>query len=168
MHQMKEKELLISIIGAFIATLCASFFSYSILEAEQSPMILASTGASAMLIFGLPHSPVSHPWNLVGGHLVSALVGVSCYKLIDNNIIASSVAIGVAMQLMVWLRCMHPPGGATAVTAVIGGDIVYELGYAFIILPVFFNSIILLSFAMAVGTLRENNPFEIDNKDHHY
>ncbi|MFL0802945.1 MAG: HPP family protein [Agarilytica sp.] len=160
MDNMSNKELSASIAGAFIATLCASFFSYNILQAEQSSMILASTGASAMLVFGMPHAPVSHPWNLVGGHLVSALVGVTCYKLIPNEILASSVAIGLAMPLMFVCRCMHPPGGATAVTSVVGGHAVHNLGYAFVIVPVFFNAIILLSFAMAVGTLREKNPFE--------
>lgn len=67
MKSMSNSELTISIVGAFFATLIATFFTSTILEAEQVPMILASTGASAMLIFGLPHSPVCQPWNLVGG-----------------------------------------------------------------------------------------------------
>lgn len=159
MSGMSNQEVLVSIVGAFVATLFASFFSYMILSAEQTPIILASTGASAMLIFGLPHSPVSRPWHLVGGHLVSALVGVTCQKLVTNPILASSLAIAIAMLLMHYLRCMHPPGGATAVTAVIGGEQVAALGYSFVILPVFFNSIILLSIAMAVASLRDKNPF---------
>ena len=159
MSGMSNQEVLVSIVGAFIATLFASFFSYMILSAEQTPIILASTGASAMLIFGLPHSPVSRPWHLVGGHLVSALVGVTCQKLVANPILASSLAIAIAMLFMHYLRCMHPPGGATAVTAVIGGEQVAALGYSFVILPVFFNSIILLSIAMAVASLRDRNPF---------
>ncbi len=112
-----------------------------------------------MLIFGLPHSPVSQPWHLVGGHVVSAIVGVTCQKLIVNPILAASVAIAVAMLLMHYLRCIHPPGGATAVTAVIGGEQVEALGYAFVLLPVFFNCIILLSIAMAVASFRDKNPF---------
>lgn len=159
MRDMSNKEVVVSITGAFVATLLASFFSFTILSAEQMPVILASTGASAMLIFGLPHSPVSKPWHLVGGHLVSALVGVTCQKLIGNPIFASSLAIAIAMLLMHYLRCIHPPGGATAVTAVIGGEQVEALGYAFVILPVFFNTIILLSIAMAVASLRDKNPF---------
>ncbi|WP_229377236.1 HPP family protein [Shewanella woodyi] len=159
---MSNREVFASIIGAFFATLCASFFSNSILEADNMPMILASTGASAMLIFGIPHSPVSQPWPLVGGHLISAFIGISAYSLIPNPILASSVAIGVAMLLMHSTGCMHPPGGATVVTAVIGGANVHELGYYFIIIPVFFNAIILLSIAMAVATFREKNPFVID------
>lgn len=166
MRNMSNQEVLISIAGAFIATLLASFFSYMILSAEQTPIILASTGASAMLIFGLPHSPVSKPWHLVGGHLVSALVGVTCQKLVANPIFASSLAIAIAMLLMHYLRCIHPPGGATAVTAVIGGEQVEALGYFFVLLPVFFNSIILLSIAIAVATLRENNPFYPDEVTH--
>ena len=159
MRVMSTKELYISIIGAFIATLLASFFSNNILNAGGMPMVLASTGASAMLIFGVPHSQVSQPWPLVGGHLVSALVGVTAYYLIPNAILASSTAIGLAMLMMHFAKCMHPPGGATAVTAVIGGESIHQLGYYFVIIPVFFNAIILLSIAMAIATFREKNPF---------
>ncbi len=125
------------------------------------PLILASTGASAILIFSLPFSPVSQPWNLVGGHLVSAFVGVSCYFLVPNELVASSLSIPFSMLFMHYLRCMHPPGGATAITAVIGGANVHALGYAFLIIPVFVNAIILLSIAMAIATFRDENPFEV-------
>jgi CBS domain-containing membrane protein len=160
MESMSSFELTISIVGAFLATLIASFFTSTILSAENIPIILAFTGASAMLLFGVPHSSVSKPWNLVGGHLVSAFVGVSCYHYIPNELLASSLSIPTAMLFMHLFRCMHPPGGATAITAVIGGPAVHSLGYAFILLPVFFNSIVLLSIAMAAGTFRNKNPFE--------
>ncbi|MBC8520319.1 MAG: HPP family protein [Gammaproteobacteria bacterium] len=163
---MNNREATFSVIGAFIATLLASFMSYTILEEDHVPMILASTGASAMLIFALPHSPVSQPWNLVGGHITSAFVGISCLLLIDSPLLASSVAIAVAMVLMHVLRCMHPPGGATAVTAAIGSQQIENLGYAFMVVPVFLNAIILLSIAMAVGVLREKNPFYQDTTHH--
>jgi len=162
---MSEKEFIISLVGAFIGTLIASFFSNSILQAEDMPLILASTGASAILIFSLPFSPVSRPWNLVGGHLVSAFVGVSCYLYVPNELAASSLSIPLAMLSMHYLRCMHPPGGATAITAVVGGANVHALGYAFVIVPVFFNAIILLSIAMAIATFREENPFEVRKQD---
>ena len=162
---MSEKEFIISVVGAFIGTLVASFFSSTILQAEDLPLILASTGASAILIFSLPFSPVSQPWNLVGGHLVSASVGVSCYLLVPNELVASSASIPLSMLAMHYLRCMHPPGGATAITAVIGGANVHALGYAFVIIPVFINAIILLSIAMAIATFREENPFEVREED---
>ncbi len=109
MRAMPNKEIYFSIVGAFIATLLASFFSYNILAAEGLPMVLASTGASAMLIFGIPNSPVSQPWPIVGGHIVSAFIGISAYYMIPNAIIASSAAIGVAMLAMHYLRCMLQP-----------------------------------------------------------
>lgn len=162
---MSEKEFIVSVLGAFFGTLIASFFSSTILAAEDMPLILASTGASAILIFSLPFSPVSQPWNLVGGHLVSASVGVSCYLLIADELFASSLSIPFAMLFMHYLRCMHPPGGATAITAVIGGTNVHALGYGFVIIPVFINTIILLSIAMAIATFREENPFEVRKKE---
>jgi len=165
MKSMSNKEVYISVIGAFIATLCASFFSSSILEADNMPMVLASTGASAMLIFGVPHSPVSQPWPIVGGHVISAIIGITSYYLIPSPILASSVAIGIAMLAMHYTGSMHPPGGATAVTAVIGGEMVHELGYLFVLIPVFFNSIILLSIAMSIATFRDKNPFLIEDSD---
>ena len=161
---MTEKEFVISVIGAFIGTLIASFFSNMILQAEDMPLILASTGASAVLIFSLPFSPVSRPWNLVGGHLVSAFAGISCYLLVPNELLSAALSIPSAMLLMHLFRCMHPPGGATAITAVVGGANVHALGYAFMVIPVFVNSIILLSIAMAIATFREENPFEIQSK----
>ncbi len=157
---MTEFEVIVSVFGAFIATLFASFFSFSILSIEGSTMILASTGASALLVFGMPHSEASQPWNLVGGHVISAFVGVSFAQFISNDILAVSITIPLAMWAMYKLRCMHPPGGATAVTAIVGGAHVQELGYMFLIIPVLFNSIILLSIALTAGTLREKNPYE--------
>ena len=159
MINMGGKELILSIVGAFVATLLAFFFSMMVLQADSKSLVLASTGATAMLLFGLPHSTVSMPWNVIGGHLVSAVVGVSCYQWIPNELVASSASIAIAMAAMHGLQCMHPPGGATAITAVVGGVDVHALGYAYVVVPVFFNAIILLSIAMAVATLRNNNPF---------
>jgi len=159
MASMSNKEVLVSIIGAFIAMLCTSFFSGKLLESQGLSMVLASSGATAMLIFGNPHSPVSQPWPIVGGHLISAFIGVSAFKLVGEPIMASSLAIGLAMVAMHFAKCMHPPGGATAVTAIVGGSAVYELGYLYLIIPVLINSIILLSVAMSIATFRERNPF---------
>ena len=156
---MKNKDLFLSIIGAFLATLVATFFSNTILSAANLPVVLASTGASAMLVFGLPLSPVSRPWNLVGGHFFSAIIGVSCHFLIPNILLASSISIPLSMAIMHYFKCMHPPGGATAITAVIGGHNIHALGYGFVILPVFINSIIILSIAMSIATFRDENPF---------
>ena len=159
MDKMSKPEMTASVIGALLSTLLATFFSDTILSADGTHIILASTGATAILVFGMPHVPASQPWNIVGGHLVSAFVGVTCYLLIPVDILAASVSIPLAMLAMHSLRCMHPPGGATAITAVIGGESVHHLSYAFMIVPVFFNSIIILSIAISVATLRDKNPY---------
>ncbi len=138
----------------------AGFFSNVILNSTNSPIIIASAGASAMLMFGLPNSPVSRPYNLIIGHAVSAIVGVSCYYLVGDIIISSSLAIALSLLFMHMFKCMHPPGGATAVIAVVGGETIHQLGYAFVIMPIFFNSLILLIVAIAVGSFRDKNPFE--------
>ncbi len=157
---MDNKELFVSAIGAFIAVAMAGFFSNAILVSTDSPLIIASAGASAMLMFGLPHAPVSHPWNLIGGHTVSAIVGVTCYYLISDALLSTSVAIPLALVVMHLLKCMHPPGGATAVTAIIGGEAIHQLGYIFVVIPIFFNSLILLVVAISVASFRDKNPFE--------
>ena len=159
MHTMNRGEMMVSVIGAFASTLLATFFSDTVLSAEGTHIILASTGATAILVFGMPHVQASQPWNIVGGHLVSAFVGVTCYILIPAEILAVSIAIPLAMFAMHSLRCMHPPGGATAITAVIGGESVHHLSYAFMIVPVFFNAIIILSIAISLATFREKNPY---------
>lgn len=159
MIKMSKPEMTISVIGAMVSTLLATFFSDTILSADGNHIILASTGATAILVFGMPHVPASQPWNIVGGHLVSAFVGVTCYKFIPFDILAASTTIPLAMIAMHYLRCMHPPGGATAITAVIGGESVHQLSYAFMIVPVFVNAIIILSIALSVATLRDKNPY---------
>lgn len=157
---MKNKELFISAIGAFIAVFIAEFFSNVILESAGHPLIIASAGASAMLMFGLPYTPASRPYNLIVGHTVSAIVGVSCYYLIADPLLSTSVAIPSALVAMQLFKCMHPPGGATAVIAVVGGEAIHQLGYLFVIMPIFFNSLVLLVVALAVGSFRDKNPFE--------
>lgn len=114
-------------------------------------IVVASLGASAVLVFALPHVSVSQPWSLVGGQVVSAIVGVTCAKLISDSSLAASVAVGVSILAMYYLRCVHPPGGATALAAVIGGPGVQALGYQYVVAPIFLNAILLLFLAIAIN-----------------
>ena len=118
------------------------------LAAQDLPVIVAPLGASAVLVFAIPASPLAQPWPVVGGNIVSTLVGVVAFQTIPNAILAAGAAVGGAILLMSLLRCLHPPGGAAALTAVIGTTNIHAAGYAFAFAPVGINSIALVSLAM--------------------
>ncbi len=115
--------------------------------------VVASMGASAVLFFAAPHSPLAQPWAFVGGHLVSAAVGVTCYKLIPDSFGAVAAAVSLAIIAMHFLHCLHPPGGSTALLAVAGGSSIHELGYGYVIAPVGLNVVLFLVLALVVNNL---------------
>ncbi len=112
------------------------------------PLVVASMGASAVLLFAVPHGALSQPWPVLGGHVLSALVGVTCAKCMPIPAVAAPLSVGLAIAVMYYARCIHPPGGATAITAVIGGPAIHELGYGYVLAPVALNAVILLTVAV--------------------
>ena len=105
-------------------------------------------GASAVLLFAVPASPLAQPWSFIGGNLVSAAVGVACAALIPNPVCAAALAVSLAIGCMFALRCVHPPSGAVALTAVLGGPAVHAMGFGFVIAPIAFQSGALLAAAI--------------------
>lgn len=118
------------------------------LDAADVPIIVAPLGASAVLVFAVPSSPLAQPWAVVGGNVLSTLVGVAAFHTVPNMPLAAGLAVGGAILVMSLLRCLHPPGGAAALTAVIGGHGIHAAGYDFAFAPVGINSIALVSIAM--------------------
>ena len=139
-----HKERIVSGIGGFFGIFGIFFVTNIFVPIESAALIVGSMGASAVLVFGVPHGPLSQPWNVFAGHLVSAIIGVSCAKYIPDLFIASSVAVGLAIGVMHYIRAIHPPGGATALSAVIGSSEVYDLGYQFVLTPVMLNTCVIL------------------------
>jgi len=113
-------------------------------EPQALPMLVAPIGASTVLLFAVPASPLAQPWSIVGGNVVSALVGVTVARLVSDPMIAAGVAVAGAIFAMSFLRCLHPPGGAAALTAVIGGPAIAAAGYGFALVPIGLNSLILV------------------------
>lgn len=113
--------------------------------------LIASMGASAVLLFGVPHSPLSQPWPLIGGHTLSALAGVFCARWVEPSFLAGGLAVGLAIGVMHLARCIHPPGGATALTAVIGGKIVEQWSYSYVLFPVFTSTVLLVILATLIN-----------------
>ncbi len=112
------------------------------------PALIAPMGASAVLLFAVPASPLAQPWSILGGNTVAAITGVSVSLLVADPFVAAALAIGIAIGLMMTLRCLHPPSGAIALTAVLGGPSIHDLGYTFVIWPVLGNSLALLAVAL--------------------
>jgi len=117
------------------------------------PLLVAPMGASAVLLFAVPASPLAQPWSIIGGNLVAATVGVACAQWIADPITAAAVAIACAIGGMFVLRCVHPPSGAVALTAVVGGPAIHSLGFSFVLEPIALQSAILLSAALAYHAL---------------
>ena len=141
-------EKIISAIGAMLGIMVTYYVSRNLIGTEGATSLFPSMGASAVLVFALPHGKLSQPWPLIGGHLLSAAAGVTCHQFIPNIYLAAGLAVAGAVALMHFLKCIHPPGGATALSAVIAGPPVYDLGYQFLLSPILVNVIIILIFAI--------------------
>lgn len=119
----------------------------------QVPFLIAPMGASAVLLFGVPASPLAQPWSFIGGNLVAATVGVLSAMWIHDPILAAALALAAATCVMFALRCIHPPSGAVALTAVLGGPAIHALGLRFVFEPVAVQSVVLLGSAIVYHTV---------------
>ena len=150
-HPASHAEKLISAAGGFVGILLVLLVSSRVLDFHGAALVVASMGASAVLLFATPHSPLSQPWSLLGGHLISAAIGVTCAKVLPNSPYVWALAVALSIGAMHYLRCLHPPGGATALVAVMGGEQVRGMGYAFLVTPVLVNVMIILVVAVAAN-----------------
>lgn len=135
---------LVACIGAAVSiTFTAIVTAMAFGEGWPAILLVAPMGASAVLIFAVPASPLAQPWSVIGGNVISAFVGVGIASTVPSPALASGLAVGGAILAMSLLRCLHPPGGAAALTAVIGGPAVTAAGWMFPVLPVGINAMIL-------------------------
>lgn len=144
------RDRLLACIGGSVGVALTSLVCAMTLHGSALlPLLVAPIGASAVLVFAVPASPLAQPWSVVGGNVISALVGVTAARFVPIPHLAVGVAVGGAILAMSLLRCLHPPGGAAALTAVIGGPAVLGAGYAFPFVPVGINSLILVLTGLA-------------------
>lgn len=152
-QQAVSAEKWLATLGGSLAIFCIAALSFNITDKTGAAAIVPSMGASTVLLFAVPHGPLSTPWSLFVGHIVSAAVGVTCALLIDHILIATALAVGLAIGAMHVTRSIHPPGGATALAAVIGGDAVTGLGYSYVVSPILLNCVIIFIFAVIFNGL---------------
>lgn len=121
---------------------------------QDLPLLIGSFGASAVLLYGAPRSPLAQPRNLVGGHIVSALIGVLCWQLFHPwPGLAQALAVATAIALMHATRTLHPPGGATALICTLGSPEIAKMGFWFVLLPATVGPLLLLLVALLVNNL---------------
>jgi CBS domain-containing membrane protein len=142
-------ERMRSCAGALFGLLMAGLLTHlSVRDALGAAWLIAPMGASAVLLFAVPASPLAQPWSIIGGNLCAALIGVTCGKLVSDPLFGAALACSLAIGGMFWLRCIHPPSGAVALTAVLGGPAIHAMGYHFVLMPVLLNSVLLLAAAL--------------------
>ena len=153
-----------SFAGAFLGVGLIAFLQSALSETDNL-FLIGSFGASAVLIFGAIQSPLAQPRNLVGGHLISALLGVTIYQLFPNIIwLTAPLAVGLSIISMQITKTLHPPGGATALIAVIGSEKVKDLGYWFVLTPVASGVFILLVVALVFNNLTANRKYPTNRR----
>lgn len=153
-------EIYWSWIGSFLGISSVAYINYNRLEQTDLVMIIGSFGASAVLIYGAIKSPLAQPRNLIGGHVFSAVIGVACFQFLNPHMwLAASISVATAIAFMHATKTLHPPGGATALIAVIGSDKIHDLGYWYAIIPAGTGAIIMLVIALLVNNIPKSRRY---------
>ncbi|MBC7488241.1 MAG: HPP family protein [Cytophagaceae bacterium] len=153
-------------LGAFMGIALIGFAQtyFNKIEPIDNLFLIGSFGASAVLIYGIPNSPLAQPRNLIGGHVISAIVGVSVFKVCsflppDLLWLPAALAVSVAIVVMQMSKTLHPPGGATALIATIGSEKIKTLGYSYVLTPVLTGVLIMFAVAMVVNNIPEGRSY---------
>jgi CBS domain-containing membrane protein len=161
------KEHIWTFIGSFFGIGLIAFIQSLSLDHLSNVFLIGSFGASSVLIYGAIQSPLAQPRNLVGGHIISAFIGVCIYKLIpDPDLIwlAAPLAVSFSIVAMQMTKTLHPPGGATALIAVIGTPKVKALGFMYVLSPVLTGVLILLVIAIIANNLTKNRSYPTNSR----
>lgn len=155
---VRTGDRLLACLGAALGIAFAMLVSAALpFHGSDFALIAAPLGASAVLVFVVPSSPMAQPWAVIGGNVMSTLVGVAVYRAVPEPVLAASLAVGGAIFVMSLLRCLHPPGGASALTAVIGSDAVHAAGLEFAIWPIGIDSVALVLFGLLFHRLSRHS-----------
>lgn len=144
-----QSEQWAATIGALIGIGIVVLATHALLGQHAAVFVVPSLGATAVLVFAAPHSLFAQPWSVLAGNLLSALIGVACQRLLSEPTLAAASAVALAILAMHLARCIHPPGGATALAAVIGGPEIHQLGFTYALYPVGLNCLLLISVGIA-------------------
>ncbi len=153
-------EILWSGLGSVTGIGVCGYLSSRYFEPRDVTFMIGSFGASAVLVYGAIKSPLAQPRNVVGGHIISGLVGVGSYHFLGSTPwIAAAVGVSLAIVAMLVTKTLHPPGGATALIAVIGSEKVHNLGLLFAFMPAGLGALILVIIAVLINNLSKNRKY---------
>lgn len=159
------KEHIWTFIGAFLGIGIMGFIHSKYFTVHDNIFLIGSFGASSVLIYGIINSPLAQPRNLIGGHVVCAIIGVTIHKLIPGELwLSSALSVSLSIVAMQITKTLHPPGGATALIANIGSEKIQALGYWYVLSPVFSGALILLLVAIFVNNRTSHRSYPINKK----
>lgn len=158
--RVSNSEVMWSWIGAFLGIMTLAWVQGLLFTGTDLTLMIGSFGASAVLAYGAVRSPLAQPRHLVGGHVISALIGVTAWQLLHQHPdLAAAVAVATAIAAMHLTRTLHPPGGATALIAVIGSDKIHGLGYLYVLIPATVGPLLLLVIAVLVNNIPKSRRY---------
>ncbi|MBU1565914.1 MAG: HPP family protein [Proteobacteria bacterium] len=153
-------EVFWSWVGSFIGIAAVALIHYSFLDEKGLVMLIGSFGASAVLIYGAVRSPLAQPRNLLGGHILSAFIGVTAFLWFGGQPwLAAALAVATSIAAMHLTKTLHPPGGATALIAVIGGDGIHNLGYLYVLMPAALGATVMLLVALVINNIPKTRKY---------
>ncbi len=159
------KEHILTFLGAFVGIGLVGFINSRYFVLNDNLFLIGSFGASSVLIYGVINSPLAQPRNLIGGHLVCAIIGVTVHKIIPNEIwLASALAVALSIVAMQITKTLHPPGGATALIANIGSEKIKALGYVYVLSPVLTGVMILFVVALIFNNISKSRSYPLRKK----
>jgi CBS domain-containing membrane protein len=159
------KEHFWSFVSAFIGIGIIAYLQSKILTNSENVLLIGSFGASSVLIFGAIQSPLSQARNLIGGHVISAIVGVTVYKMLPDILwLTAPLAVAFSIVFMQITKTLHPPGGATALIAIIGSAKIKALGYTYVLTPVFTGCVILFAVAVFFNSITWHRSYPENSK----
>ncbi len=152
--RVSNGEMAWSWLGAFVGIGLVAIVTARFFAGTDLTLMIGAYGSSAVLLYGAPRSPLAQPRNLIGSHLIAAVVGVTCWKLFHSVPgLAQALAVSLTIVAMHWTRTLHPPGGATTLIATLGSDEIVRMGYGFVVVPGLLGPLILLLVALVVNNL---------------
>ena len=153
-------EVAWSWVGSFLGIAAVALIQYHIVDDQGLVMLIGSFGASAVLLYGAVRSPLAQPCNLLGGHILSAFIGVTAHLWFGGQPwLAAALAVSTSIAVMHLTKTLHPPGGATALIAVIGGDSIHKLGYLYVVAPAASGALVMLLVALVVNNIPKTRKY---------